>query len=302
MLRSTLREFRLTNFIGINAHHEVYEDLGIHSNSVLDPSFNVKNFVCLDLPEDHPDRAIAYECVLSGTTNLTNHARQFSSGRQSPHSIAGLSASISASPKSLVSQAPISTDEQMLGVYAPISELACTGPDGPCYGENGELGFAVRMGQGSSECSKKKKRYWMNEDTASLASFGAQCTAAGEPVYECAKVGLRSFSPIDEQACPAENEFSMPAIQEKTCTKAGDAITDTGDFDFPSWDQLPEDFQNPTTSADFHSTIPISTTSASMPSVGASAGSTMAWDNDDMNFAMDMDLDLDLDLNVFGKC
>lgn len=53
-------------------------------------------------------------------------------------------------------------------------------------------------------------------------------------------------------------------------------------------------YQNPTSSADFNSTIPIST-------ADGGAGNAMAWDNDDMNFAMDMDLDMDMDLIDFGK-
>ncbi|KAF2830694.1 hypothetical protein CC86DRAFT_391553 [Ophiobolus disseminans] len=272
---------------GITAHHEIYEDLGIHSNSILDPSFNVENFSVLSMSQNHPDRAVSFECALSGTTNLTNHARQISSGRQSPRSIAGPSGSSSLSPTSLNSRISATTGEQIMGVYAPIPELACTGPDGPCYGENGELGFSIRQIKGSG----KKSSYWRTEDITGLTSFNAQCSAAGESIYECAKVGLKSFSPLDEQACLTE-EFQMPSIEEHTCTDSDMAVVDANTFDFPSWDQLPEDFQNPTTSADFYSTIPIS----------ASGSNAMAWDNDDMNFAMDMDLDLDLDLNVFGKC
>lgn len=140
---------------------------------------------------------------------------------------------------------------------------------------------------------------WSGDDLAPLL---AQCSAAGESVYECAKVGLRSFSPLDPQACLVDNDITMPAIQEKSCTKAGDIIPETGDFQFPSWDQLPEDFQNPTTSAGFHSTIPISTTGFTIPNIESTAGDVMAWDNEEMNFAMDMDLDLDMEMDMFGKC
>lgn len=247
------------------------------------------------MAQDDPDRAMAFECTLSGTTNLTNHARQLSSGHQSPHSIPGLSGSVSASPTSLT---PMTTNEHSLGIFAPISELACTGPGGPCYGENGEVGFSVRKG----ECSKsqgKKKSYWLNDVTSSMASLNAQCSAAGETTYECAKVGFRSFDPIVERMCTATgDELAMPSIQEKTCNKNGEATTDIGDFQFPSWDQLPEDFQNPTTSADFHSTIPLSTAAG----IESGTATSMAWDNDEMNFMMDMDMDLDLELNVSGKC
>jgi hypothetical protein len=65
------------------------------------------------------------------------------------------------------------------------------------------------------------------------------------------------------------------------------------DFQFPSWDQLPEDLQNPRSSADYSSAIPGTTTGVSMSDVeGATA---MPWD--DMDFAMDLDTDLDMNLN-----
>ncbi|KAH8730920.1 hypothetical protein GQ44DRAFT_672939 [Phaeosphaeriaceae sp. PMI808] len=273
---------------GIN-HHEVYEDLGIHSNTVLDPSFNVNNFA---MPQRFPDSARDLEFQLSGSTRLSGFANQLSSGRQSPHSNLGLSTSVSASPKSLIPTAPITSDDQFDGVYETISELVCSHPGGPCYGENGEAGFAVRTGK----CAERKKRYWLNENLSSIASLAMQCSAVGDSVYECVKVGLRSFSPLNEQACPAD-DFSISALPEKTCTKDGDPTLHTGSFQFPSWDQLPEDLQNPITSADFCSTIPISTTG-----IENSGDLDLAWDNEEMNFVMDMDMDLDLDLNMVGKC
>jgi hypothetical protein len=65
------------------------------------------------------------------------------------------------------------------------------------------------------------------------------------------------------------------------------------DFQFPSWDQLPEDLQNPTSSADYNSTIPITTTGVSMSAVEDAM--SMPWD--DMDFAMDLDTDMDMSLN-----
>jgi hypothetical protein len=143
---------------------------------------------------------------------------------------------------------------------------------------------------------------WSNGQVAGIASMLAQCS--GESVFECTKNGLLgSLSPLNEQAfTPVNTDTAMPATQDLTSDKPGNALLDATDLQFPSWDQLPEDFQNPTTSADFTSTIPISTTGFSMPSVESSAGGFLAWDNDEMNFAMDMDLDLDMDMNLLGKC
>jgi hypothetical protein len=244
----------LTYYTGIKAHHEVYEDLGIHSNTVLDQGFNINNFRCLDITDDHPERFLAMECSLSGNVNMVGNAlRQasglISSGQQTPQSNAGPSGSNPVSPQSLLSQ-------------------------------------AARTGN------------------SPITSVNAQSTAVGEPIYECANVGLRSFSPLDQQACQLDNAFAMPAIEEKTCNEAGEIIPGPEDFQFPSWDQLPADFQNPTTSADFDSTIPISTTSFTASNTESFTDEFMNWDNEDMNFAMDMDMDMDLDmdLNMVGKC
>jgi hypothetical protein len=137
-------------------------------------------------------------------------------------------------------------------------------------------------------------------------SLNAQCSAAGEPVYQCAKVGLRSFSPLDSQTCPGNNnsnsDLMMPSIQEKTCDKDGNVVMDTSDFQFPSWDELPEDFQNPTSSADFDSSIPITSAEFGMVMDDGGDGSGLMWDNEEMNFQMDLDGDMDLELNVLGKC
>ena len=276
---------------GITSHHEVYEDLGIHSKTVVDQSFNVNNFPCETMSENDPGRALAFECSLSGSTRITDHVRQLSSGRQSPYSLPGLTGSVSASPTS-----PAFNAQQLLGVHEPISEMACTGPGGPCYGENGELGFSVRNKQ-------KKKRYWLDSNAANTGPFTADTGKQGghsvENIYECSTVGLRSFSPIVEQECTA-SDFLIPSIQEKACTKSGDPIPDN--FQFPSWDQLPADFQNPTTSADYNSTIPVSTTGVSMPTTeGTTSDNPTAWDDNELNFAMDMDMDFDLDLNMLEK-
>jgi hypothetical protein len=235
----------------VKARHEVYEDLGSNSNTVLDPGFNMNTFRCLDMVEDHPERFLAMQCSLSGSVNVIGNARgegsRQSSGQQTPQSNAGLSGSNPVSPQSLLSQATMTAK-------SPITSL------------------------------------------------DQQCLATGDLVYECANVGLRSFSPLDVQACQPDNAFAMPPIEEKSCNEAGELIPGPEDLHFPSWDQLPADFQNPTTSADFDSTIPISTMSFTAPNAEYSTDEFMNWDNQDMNFTMDMDMDLDMDLDMTGKC
>ncbi|RAR16584.1 homeobox and c2h2 domain-containing transcription factor protein [Stemphylium lycopersici] len=248
---------------GISAQHEVYEDLGINSGSAVDSSFNVNNFSCENLPENDPLRALSFECSLSGSLgHIKGHARQLSSGRQTPYSVPGLTGS----PTSLASFAPVTTANQnnLMGVYEPISELICPTTGGPCLGEQGELGFST------TNAGSPKRRYWLDGENEHLAPFLSNSTEQQlQPVYQCANVGLRSSEPLNQQACTAA---SNPT---------------TNDFQFPSWDQIPEYLQNMTSSAEYNAS-----------GVGASAAEenmTLPWD-DTMDFAMDMDMDLNMDL------
>jgi len=153
----------------ITARHDVYEDLGIHSTSLLDPSFNVNNFGVLDLPENDASRTAQFMCSLAGTTQLTDRARELSSGLQSPHT-------------------------------------ALTGSG---------------SGSGSHSVSPSATND-MNALDTSFAPLTTQYPLVGVDSYECAKVGLRSFSPLDAQVCPGFNMSSTDELNPE-------------DFEFPSW-------------------------------------------------------------------
>ncbi|KZM24344.1 DNA binding [Ascochyta rabiei] len=101
---------------GINAHHDVYEDLGLNSTAQLDPSFNLANFNVLDLPATDPDQRLAFECSLSGILSMYGQARQLST--QSP-SVPGLTGSTSASPTTTASRRASTM------AMAPITEQNC---------------------------------------------------------------------------------------------------------------------------------------------------------------------------------
>lgn len=90
---------------GINAHHEIYEDLGLGPTAQLDPSFDVNNvaaFNVLNLSTDDPTRAMQFECSLSGTTAMYEHARHLS--HTTSPSVLGLTGSSSASPTTSASR------------------------------------------------------------------------------------------------------------------------------------------------------------------------------------------------------
>ncbi|KAL1604283.1 hypothetical protein SLS59_004078 [Nothophoma quercina] len=185
---------------GVTSQHDLYEDLGLGGNARLDPSFNVANldFNVLNLPTNDPTRHLQFECSLSGSTTMYEHARNLST--QSPQ-VPGMSSSSSASPTTTASRRASAM------AMAPITERICT-----------------------------------NTDSSTLSDMS------------------------------------------KTMDN----------FHIPTWDQLPAEFQNPTTSTGFESTIPLNaTTSAMDTSSSAAAAPTMAWDDTELSFDMDMDMDLD---------
>lgn len=268
----------------------------------MDPSFDMSNFDCANMSETEEQRKYRYSCSLSGTTRLMDEARQLSSGRQSPSGLPGPISSKSASPISSAlpgSMAPPA--RRSPGIYEPIDEIACTVPGGPCFGENGEVGYATRS-FGSFQV--KKKHYWQNSFQTPLAVFPSisekQCLNDPNAVHECSATGLQSFSTIGEQACTAGGEPSIDAMEAIARTEGEPLLQD---FQFPVWNQLPLEFQDHTTSADSDLSIPATTTGVSMATAGTTSGDDlMPWDDAEMNFNMDMDMDLDMDLDMLGKC
>ncbi|KAH9862460.1 hypothetical protein IAQ61_009877, partial [Plenodomus lingam] len=135
--------------------HTIYEDLGLHANTTLDPSFNMHNFptfaAATTTSTTAQDRAAIFQCTLTGSTRFGP-----------PHSSTlppSTSTSTSISPPCLQNlQSPYT--KPPLSLFDPISELACAGPNGPCFGENGEPGFSTRIA-GSSH-PRHTKRYWLD--------------------------------------------------------------------------------------------------------------------------------------------
>ncbi|KAL5118862.1 hypothetical protein ACEQ8H_003184 [Pleosporales sp. CAS-2024a] len=139
-------------------------------------------------------------------------------------------------------------------------------------------------------------------ESSSLASLHAQCTAVGEAMYGCADGGFQTFSPFDQQTHQLDSKFAMPAIAESNGNAASQyMVIDASELQFPSWDQLPEEFEDPTSSANLSSTFPVTTTCFDMPDMRAGAGELMAWDNEEMNFTMDIDMELDMSLHTTGS-
>lgn len=91
------------------------------------------------------------------------------------------------------------------------------------------------------------------------------------------RASAMAMAPITEQICTNTDPLSLSSM-----SMAMD------NFHLPTWDHLPAELQNPTTSAGFESSAPISTAGGNAMDLSAP---TVAWEDNEMSFDMDMDLD-----------
>ncbi len=265
----------------------------------MERGININDFDVLDMATNDPNLNEAFECSLSGTTRMSDYARRVNSGQRSPsslhstHSLPALSGSISTSPTSPVAFAH--TTQQLMDGIDGMNDAYETIPEIP----------SVASGIAALNSSQRAK-----------------------PVYECPTVGLRSFSPLTGQACagtgqlvndgsavvglrsfpPATSQASMSngnSFMSMPTTMAAQIHNTTGsDFRFSSLDQLSTGLQFPVTSAEYQAALPhvLSLSLFSTEGTPNGTATSQAWDDTEMNFAMDMDMDLDMDLNMLDKC
>ncbi|KAF2020729.1 hypothetical protein BU24DRAFT_339509 [Aaosphaeria arxii CBS 175.79] len=254
--------------------HEVLEDLGIRQDTKLDTSFNLSNFTNIAHDTSQADESLVYECLLAGTLNNSKNAQSmFRSG--TPLTLPELASSTTSG----ASNYPLTSNFELQGLDAPISELGCTVPGGPCIGENGEIGYAV-----SSASNSRRSQDLSLGNPGFLAPIQEKkCTKSGDPI----------FPPIQERACAKSGDAVFPTLQEMPCTTTGEPLP--SHFDMIDWDQQ------------FATSARISTS----PSAGKSSGSSpdviegtmgqpqvLRWGDHPLDAGlMDMDLDLDIDLS-----
>lgn len=281
-----------SEYSGTIAHHEIYEDLGVRPDARLDPSFNLQHFQCINNNQGLTNfEALAYECTLSGSMNMSKVASRVS-GSSTPYSLPELgSMSTSGASNHLTTRS-----YELPDLDSPISELMCTKPGGVCIGENGELGYAVRKSMSPND----KKTYFMPD--TSTCSLVANVMA---PVQEksCTKAGEPIFPSIQEVECTSSGVELFPAIKETACSKDGNPLSNQ--LDFATWGQLPVTSDVPCTLAGFTSGLPMSTgvDACSLSSAQAMQGTmgnpqVMRWDDTDLGFNFEMDMDLDMDMNM----
>jgi hypothetical protein len=234
-----------TPYPDVIAQHEILEDLGVRPNAQLDRSFNLNNFECVTRNLGGGEKeALAYECSLSGSNNMSQAFNYLSTGNSS-FTVPAITSAATSGPG-----VPAITGS-LAGLPVPMSELADTVPSTATIGADGEISFS-------------------DEDQNS--PLGAQTSM-----------------------------LSMPPLQELPCTTTGASLQDH--FAFANWDQMPKDFNLPSTTAAMSSSMPIgidlgTTTGPEVVQGMMDDPQVMRWDDNELSFDMDMDLDLNMNMDL----
>ncbi|KAF2867009.1 hypothetical protein BDV95DRAFT_503606 [Massariosphaeria phaeospora] len=137
----------------VTAHHDILEDLGLGSIATLDKSFNLDNFK--NTPKTQPRCSNEFECLLTGTTNLT------ASG-QPPFCPLSSSTSKTTPVKSI----------DYARLNGAIPEVACATPAGPCLNEQGQISFPRRAANNNianNDTTKRDAYLYLPEETTACS-------------------------------------------------------------------------------------------------------------------------------------
>lgn len=284
----------------ISTYYDLLEDLGINggssSSTTLDPGFNLANFPPPSTDASDIHAAEAFALALSQSTHPAgaSHPRQPSSSTApSPHSLPRLTSSMSTSPTSPASQTPnmnANPSGDFFGFCEPIAEMACLGPGGPCYGENGEVGFATKS-FGSLQVLKKKS-YWLAPSTSHLAP---------KHVLEDAAAAAAAVAAAASASASSSSSLPLAPVSDANGHHAVEPVPQ--DFECPAWDLDHSGVDWLASQSNPVCGPPASCSSTTGVDVAGALGAATteagsSWEEMELNFAMDMDMDMDMDLNL----
>jgi hypothetical protein len=270
------RSFNLSNFgvdgsfVRQNYFVDVGEDLDLNPNTQVDSSVDLTHFSVITQPPNTAEAiALAYECSLSGTLNM---------------SMAGHSVSRSNTPLTTptsISQSTPGTSNHLPTTFLdlsnnlddPIAEYACTEePGGPCLGEAGELAYAVHEG----ECARLgSTNYFLPNPTTTTTAMSMpppQLPTASSSLHPTASSSLQSESPFDFTSWGRNFSTSLP----HSTARLSDSVLANSSMGMGM------------------------NTNKNMTSFGGNTfgGNSQAWDDNELDFALDMDMDMDMDFNA----
>jgi hypothetical protein len=263
------RSFNLSNFgadqssIRQNYFVDVREDIGLDPNAQVDSSFDLTHFPVVTQPPMTAEAiALAYECTLSGTLNMSMAGHHVSGG----NTPLTASTSTSQSTSGSLNHLPTTFLDLANNLDDPIGEYACTKePGGICLGEGGELAYTV------------------NE-------------------RECARIGSTNYllpSPTTTTTAMSMPPPLLPTASSSLQPTANSSLQSQDPFGLASWDQ---NFGTslPHSTAGLSACVPVSSIMGlnTHTSMSAFGGNSMAWDDSELDFALDMDMDIDFNAST----
>jgi hypothetical protein len=265
----------------------VYEDLGIHKDSVLDPSFSINNIVCAPMDQSYSNfRPATNVQHLLGATNNTGQLYTLPPKYQTYYNTPELTVPSTSSSTSLETQTEVRTNSQrMVDMDAPISELARTSSCRPCITELSDIEFCGHK----RGCSAREMRY-LNVNASPVDDITLQRIPAGNTGYNYATLDPQSFPSSYTQTCQVDGETHVSSVQQNLYTTASELAT-VDQLQVPSWEELPLEFQDLTMSANLPFTP---STNIDMSTMYSTPGSQGPWDIEYSNFMMDMNFDIDM--------
>jgi hypothetical protein len=278
---------RLTQRKGISAQHEVYEDLGIHKDSVLDSSFNIDNFECTPFNQNCASyRSAADKEHESATFKDTDQLDTLSPESELYQSTIELIGLQNSSPTSSASQIEGYTKSQETpGMKISNSEFANTS----CLRPYNTGMMEIEPFSHNHECSLEeihREKY----GASSANPMTVQCRPAGGVAHQRPTVNFQSFSTLYESACRVDGDTYM---QESSYSIVGEPIT-ANNLQYSCWEELPMEFRNASTSADFPSISLANTTNIGLSSMASTKSSHETWDISHLDLMMDTSLGLDI--------
>ncbi|KAF2704399.1 hypothetical protein K504DRAFT_461160 [Pleomassaria siparia CBS 279.74] len=255
-------------------HQDILEDLGISSNAQVDQSFSLDNFdhtIVESAPANFAplqvseDEALVYECLLSGTMDMSKLAHHVGGSSNSAFTTPP-STSLLYTPGGITSPLPTTFLTNLSGnLDDPIGEYACSKPFGEdsslSLGENGEL---------------------------TVSTFK----------------GRRTLRNTTDHLSIITSSISMPPPPKPTTTTASSVQDSLGLLSWEQ-NNLGPNFGTsapppPHTTAGLGASVAASAAGMSMEmGLGRTVnfgGNSQVWDDSELDFALDMDMDMDMNM------
>lgn len=241
----------------VMSQHDLYEDLGLNANALVDKTFNYKTSGLT-----YTDPNVSDICYLTGSNAVNKAAHRLSSRSSGTFALPELS-----SAGTSVSNLPLTTAfPELPNLDAPIDELACTLPGDICIGEDGEFGFSNITGT----CNRYKATasgFAASELQATIPEMTWPSTTAPATTTSMDPLATDHFS-FSNWDLPQDLSKDFNLVASTAGMNASLPVSSgLGDFGFSGAEVIQGTMGNP---------------------------QVQRWEDAELGFNMDLDLDMDL--------